>query len=177
MPYSLTIGSCGCLKLWDVGFSAYIVEGTTKNSLSANYTPYTPENDDEIYYVPENYSDMAQPQKHSEDSTAPSLNAMALFIGIQDNGDDTYTNYNFTPDQLVSYVMENTRKRVTITADMITDGGATVTIPWASGKVISSIVTQRTAYQEGDDFTQASGGVINGSEITFFEGQKIILYL
>jgi hypothetical protein len=108
---------------------------------------------------------MVEPYKHSDDSIAPELNAMTLFVGIQDNGDGTYTNYNFTPSQLASYFGS---LKYTSTVD-----GAAVTAATISGRAVTALLTDRAAYQIDEDFTQSGNTITWVNNNTFYNGQKM----
>lgn len=176
MRYALTYGGCGCLMAWDLGIASIITEVSGKAPLASDYDPIITE--DERLIFPENTTEMSDTgTKISEFVTAPGITAMSYFTGVIDNGDDTFSNYNFTPDQLITYVASSTRQIVFLTEDMISNGGATITIPWADGKTVQYMLTQGKTLIESDNYEQFAGGVFNLLQDTVFVGQKIILYL
>ena len=73
MPYEIiAVGKgvhCGCLTLiqqtFDVEGGAIITEASSSNPLSGNYKPFVTE-DEQYYFVPENYTDMSDPIKVTE---------------------------------------------------------------------------------------------------------------
>lgn len=164
----LAKGACGCLRLInvaeDVLIGAYINETSDINPNAEDYKPYISETL-EAYYVPEDYNEMSQPRYHSEDATAPSLNSMALFVGIQDNGDGTFTNYNFTPAQLASYVIAQS------IIEVDGEGGANVTNAAFSRPVMLLNDGQQT-YNRAQ-FTQAGTTITMTNGVTFYTGQLL----
>lgn len=167
MPqYKLIGGVCGCLKVFKQADAAYIPEDGTKDQFSDLYAYYSSE-DEQFYYVNEN--NMATALRHSEDATAPSLNGMALFIGLQDNGDGSFTNYNFTPTQLIGYVMGQSIISVTC------ESGTTINLDNAySGRNVAMIQTTSQAYNE-DDFTQNDTIITMTNGVSFYDGQKAVI--
>ena len=171
MALVLTSNGCGCLRLIrvedDVMVGAYINQQSSQDPNANDYIPYISETLLDTYYVPEDYNEMSTPRYHSEDSNAPSLNAMSLFVGIQDNGDGTFTNYNFTPAQLVGYFGGQVWQPKSIAAS-----GNTVTNAFLAGDVYDIIEINEQPYRwaidgvslgvvtkTGDtmDFTQLGG--------------------
>ena len=71
-------------------------------------------------------------KKHSEIETAAALTSADLIHGIRNNGDGTYTNYNFGADQIADYIGGGPGTEQTHTA------GSTVTI--SAGKNYGKIM-------------------------------------
>lgn len=100
-------------------------------------------------------------------NTIPSLSSFALFTGVLNNEDGTFTNYNFTPQQLLTFIGTNNKVKFTVgtTGNTITNG--------FFSNIISKIYTNYQVYLAGDDFTQ-SGTTITGVTISFSSGQTIM---
>jgi len=164
--YVLTGGVCGCMKIFKYADPSYIPEDGTTDLFSTEYIYYSSENN-QYYYVNEN--GMATALKHSEDTTAPELNGMALFIGLQDNGDGSFTNYNFTPSQLVGYVMAQSIINVTCEA------GSHIDLDTAyATRNLALVITGGRACAP-DEFDHNDLGVDMTNGLVFSDGQIAIL--
>lgn len=177
MPVYLVIPNCGCAALWkvpDTAIASFITEYSDKIIGSDDYYPFVTEDDTDDFFVPENY-DMSTPVKFSETATAPDLNGMSEFVGLQDNGDGTHTNYRFTPQQLVVYVMGSVRK--TYNADSDTDSYTDASL---IGKDPSMLFLEQQSLIRGLGFSfdSLTGTVTLLGGQTFYEGQlfKIDIY-
>lgn len=103
--------------------------------------------------------------KLSSFSNIPSLNSMALFVGLLNNGDGTYENYTFTPAQMINYIAANTGLVITAGLGGYSIGGAGTTLTGSFfSNTISEIATNLQTYLVGADFTQS------GSVITLLNG-------
>lgn len=166
----LAKGSCGCLRLINVEVDAltgaYINQSSGYDPNANDYIPYINE-DIDAYYVPEDYDGMTTPRKHSEDSTAPSLNGMALFVGIQDNGDGTYANYNFTPSQLITYILGQTNFDISKVGD-----GNTVTDSRFGDREVATVNDGQQTYNRGQ-FTQVGDTITMTNGTSFYNGQLL----
>lgn len=96
MAWIAVAGRCGCfqIRFAETDIPSFIEETSNYDPDTGGYKPFVSELDEEKFFVPEIYNEMSEPIKFSEVAVAPDLNAMALFVGIQDNGDGTYANYN-----------------------------------------------------------------------------------
>lgn len=118
------LGRCGCFRIRfaETDIPSFITEDSNYDPDSTGYKPFVTEFDQDKFFVPETYDEMSEPIKFSEVGDAPELNAMSYFVGIQDNGDGSFTNYNFTPAVMMAYIIGQTRKTVVSTnADTVTD--------------------------------------------------------
>lgn len=162
---------CGRVRLWDIPddilTGAYIVEGSIKDPIAPNYQPYVSENG-QFYYVQEN-STLMDERYHSEDGIVP-LTGMSLFIGLRDNGDGSFTNVNFTPQQMVSYITSQTNFDVTaIDGDTQSDGriGAFELATISDG---TQTYNRSQFLQTGTSFQMTNGA-------SFYAGQLLTLQL
>lgn len=174
MNYTVLESACGCITLLrkpDAIDLPIITEISSKDQEATDYYPLQSE-DENYIFVPENVEDMVDPVKISEIADAPAFNAMSMFTGIQDNGDGTYTNYNFTPAQLLTYVLSQTRTKFESNVN-----GVTVTVPWLNGREATEISTGGQSYIIDLDFTQTGNDLtlLNGN--SFYETQKMIIRL
>lgn len=169
---------CG-IKLRNMGgevvLEAYINEPSSLNPYAPDYNPYETENGID-YYVPEYFEpdNVMPPRKHSEDTTAPTLNGMTLFVGIQDDGFGGFVNYNFTPAQMVSYVAGQASTIITAAqADIstVTNPDDTLTDAWFSGKSIQEITTNSQTYLLGVDFVQTGDAITLINLGSWYDGQ------
>lgn len=152
------LSMCGCVRLWNMGTDAYELEDNSAYFINEGAT---------TDFIPENSTNM-EGTKFSEIQEAPALNAMSIFIGIQDNGDGTFTNYAFTSAQLATYIKEQTSKDIEATED-----GDTLTDEWFDGKTIRKIFTDNQTYIRGVGFSQ-DGDTITGIGNSFYDGQILI---
>lgn len=155
---------CGCAglawlpELTDLGF-------VTEDSTQDNLTYFADESGDYII-VPENVQDMAEPLKISEIAEAPGFNSMSFFTGVQDNGDGTFTNYNFSPAQLIAYVSSQTWIFITPQAT-----SPSITNNWFATHAVSEIRGDNTIYFIDTDFQQI-GDTITWLNMSFVATRK-----
>lgn len=138
---NVALGCCG-IKLRNMGGQvideAYINEESSLNPFAPDYNPYLEQGTEDTYYVPEYFDpeNPMPPRYHSEDSVIPSFTGMDLFLGLRDNGDDTYTNFNFTPSQIIAYVGNQLWQPITINVTTTTD---TVTSDYLKGDLFEML--------------------------------------
>jgi len=106
-------------------------------------------------------------KKLSDIAIAPALTDMAYFVGRQDNGDGTSTDYQYTYDQIVT--LASGKEIITVG----TTDGTHITDSFFSGKAILSLTFGGQSYLQGENFTQ-SGSTITAIGITFYTGQLIL---
>lgn len=110
--------------------------------------------------------------KFSELPTSSDFSDIDLFVGIKNTGagETGFTNYKYTAQSLIDYVRSELR------AVIISDSnGDQLTAEFFTGKTIIMLFTDGQTYLEGDNFTQ-NGNTINGVNITFYAGQKLIAF-
>lgn len=148
--------SCGCLI--PIGYDIFGYVDQDEN-------PYVNQNGN--YYVP--FGNMAdQPVTFAEMADAPALTAMAYFVGTRDNGDNTFTDYKFTPAQLAAYFAP---------FDVAAIEGNSITLPAAySGRTIIQI-NPGTQQMNRGFFTQVGDTATMTDETTFYAGQIVTITL
>lgn len=102
---------------------------------------------------------------------APDLSDVDYVIGVRDNGDGTFTNYKYTPEQIAAYVGSAgaSTKRI-----VVADSGDSLTDIFFSN-AINAILTNNQTYLLDVDYTQDTGTeTITGTTISFFETQVLI---
>lgn len=167
MPITTIYSSCGCMIPIRYNLaSTYVAEDSTV----ADYKPYVDQYGK--YYVP---SDMSEEQvKFIEVAEAPDLNAMSYFIGVQDNGDGTGTDYKFTPEQLQGYFAQKFA-----TFNVVATAGNSVTLPAQyTGSRIALINNGTQTYNSGK-FNQPMGNdtATMTNSTTFANGQILTITL
>lgn len=91
-----------------------------------------------------------------------------ILIGIRDNGDGTFKNYQYNFAQVVTAVLNNSRAVI-----ISSENGKDLIDDWLLDHEPEILITDRSAYLKDEDFTQ-TGGIITGITIGFSKGQKII---
>lgn len=152
------LGRCGCFRIRfaETDIPSFITEDSNYDPDSAGYKPLVAEFDEDKFFVPEIYNEMSEPIKFSEVADAPELNAMSYFVGIQDNGDGSFTNYNFTPSVMMQYIIGQTRKTV------VADDGDTLSDSFISGGL--------SAISVGGQLFNAPFFTVSGSTVTANSG-------
>lgn len=146
---------------------AFISETSSHNPYDPTYQIFVNDENDELYFVKESFNPdvMAEPLKFSEVDTAASVSDMAFFVGFLDNGDGTYTNYNYTLPQLASY-FGSLKYTSTVNAASVTAAGI-------DERPVKAILTDRAAYQVDEDFTQSGNAITWVNNNNFYIGQKM----
>lgn len=154
---------CGCaytMSVPQVILNVYITHDSPISPFDPDFEQYEDETNEGYNFDAELESNVT-PMRLIQIEDAPDINAMAYFVGVQDNGNGTSTDYKFTPSQLVNYVAG----QMSIMA-VCTSTGAVHNFAWAIDKEIKTITYGGIVYFMDEDFTQL------GQELTWINGME-----
>ena len=107
-----------------------------------------------------------------QDVDLVALTSAGSFIGVKDNGDGSYTDIRVTAAALTSFLLEQSRKIITVAAENVGAGGTTLTDAFFTGGV-SEITANSQSFVLGEGFT-ITGNVATAINFTFYAGQKLL---
>lgn len=113
-----------------------------------------------------------EPKKLSSYPISDVLDDASIFVGLYDNGDGTFANVNYTPEQIIAAVLASTRKIIVASAD-----GNTLTDDWLAGRSVTAISLDGQIYLRDEYFTQTGNQIFGINGVSFTAGAKILAML